>query len=94
MTEDSNGNVTFTVKELLARIDTKIDRLTLDLDRKASQSSVDQLAQSLRDMEARVSSVETDVDALRVSRTQLWTVLSVIAFVLPLGVAVALHYLP
>lgn len=83
MTDD--GTVVYTTKELLARIDSKIDALHLSLNTKASQQSVDHL-------DIRVERLEADVNQLKTSRAQLMAFVGMAMFVIPLLVAVAFHY--
>jgi len=84
--DDPPVTVAYTVKELLARIDVKVDALIVSLDRKASQESVDLLA-------TRLTTVESDVNSLKASRSQLLGIVAVVSFVVPIVVALAIRWL-
>lgn len=85
MSDDEPQTVAYTVKELLARIDSKIDLLASALDQKASQTSVDHL-------DKRLSVLELDVQNLKTSRSQFMAIVALISFVIPVAVALVVHY--
>lgn len=93
---DEKATVSYTVKELLAQLrseqaDTrrelsaKLDALTVVLDQKASQTSVDHI-------DKRLAAVEVEVQNLKTSRSQLMAVVALISFVIPVAVALVVHY--
>lgn len=81
---DEQPLVTFTTKELLARIEAKIDALHIALRGKASQESVDHL-------ERRITRIEGDVFALKAKWAQIMAIVAVATLAIPLIVAVLLH---
>lgn len=83
--DDSPQTVSYTVKELLARIDVKIDKLATALDQKASQTSVDIL-------DTRLSALEAEVQNLKSTRAQLMAIVALMSFVIPVAVALIVHY--
>lgn len=52
---DETGNVVYTVKELLAKLDGKVDTIILSLGSKAEKSDVEALAKRVVDLEGKVS---------------------------------------
>ena len=51
MTEGTNGNVSYTVKELIAKLDGKLDGLMLAIHTKADKSDVDVLSGRMNTLE-------------------------------------------
>jgi butyrate kinase len=93
-------NVTYTVKEMLAKIEGKIDGVIITIGQKADKHDVEDVSARVAKLEAVVSSFEADkLTAREVARTlaakekedrTLWeTWRSKVAWVLGIGIAVA-----
>ncbi len=94
---DDEGVVTYTVKELLATLNGKMDDVLARIELKASQESVDHLGSRLDKLEEetneRIGSVEKDVNSLKAYRAAVAGVLSVVVFVVPVITAFAIRYI-
>jgi len=83
--DPSGATVTYTTKELLARIEGKLDALAANMATKASQMSVDHL-------DVRVARLEEEVATLKQQRAQLTLLAALAMFVAPIIVVITLHY--
>lgn len=94
---DDDGVVTYTVKELLATLNAKMDDVLDRIELKASQESVDHLGARLdkleEDTDRRIVTVERDVNSLKAYRAAVAGVLSVVVFVVPVITAFAIRYI-
>ena len=81
----TNGNVSFTVKELLARQDGKLDTILLQLQGKAEQSALDKL-------DGRVSSLELMQAQTRGTSNYARWVLPLVISLVSVGVGLAIAF--
>lgn len=82
---DADGHVTFTVKELLAKLDSKLDDVLARIELKASQESVDHL-------DTRLTRVEREVASLKNYKAAIGSGIAIAVFVVPFGIAALFHY--
>jgi predicted DNA-binding protein YlxM (UPF0122 family) len=102
--EDGNGTVRFAVKDLLTKIDVKLEKIDMKLDMKADRERVHELAGDLSALQLKVALAERVAEELpttldRVESLERWrTYISGITVVLtvlvvPLALIVAQRYL-
>ena len=77
-----NGSVTYTVKELLARQDAKLDTIILGLSGKAEKQDLERIA-------ARVDLVERSQASSSGSTNSMWRAVPIFTAVAALGLALA-----
>ena len=82
VTEPANGSVTYTVKELLARQDAKLDTIILGLSGKAEKQDLERIA-------ARMDLVERSQASSSGSTNSMWRVAPIFAALAALGLALA-----
>lgn len=84
--DDLTSGVTYTVRELFERLESRLEEIIRKLDLKASQESVDHL-------DKRLTDVERDVIGLKQSRAQILAIAGAVTFIVPLATAAILNYL-
>lgn len=80
--QEPNGSVTYTIKELLARQDAKLDTIILGLSGKAEKQDLSLLA-------ARMDLVERSQASSSGSTNSMWRVAPIFAALAALGLALA-----
>lgn len=82
---DDGHGVVYSVKELLSRIEHKIDGLAAAVESKAPQSSLNQLV-------TRLERIEIELEELKASKAGVFAAVALCAVIGPLAITVILHY--